>query len=462
MKRIVIKLSSPSEENLFHERVRVTTPDRATPMKELNLGNGEFKIADEEHRAVSPTKIDNHPAKIQTTGRRVLTTEEKNNEVNDLRNAENTPVISNEIALSSPLKTYCQNCGEVVELNELESELNATRKELEVKKLEIEEIKTKLEDELFERLGIEDEFSSERELHEREIENLRERNEELQGEAVWKIEDLENNFKELTAKHENAKEEIGHLKVMLERTVAENIKLRNNESVTDDRVMDILDELEMWKRKAQENAVRRDTSRSILEDETESYENEIKELNEKLMEMGKSNEELSLRVSELENETCDCRKRFNRGKSCELDDSLNSDTIRSKIKTNEILNLENEKQILDLSSELNEVYREHISFQERFSALQELLTAKEKELEDVRNDYESQNIEIQNYKEKNAELKDVILATCQDNAHLKNRLEQQSRDYTQLKKKFIVLETETVWLRDALKIVRTSTSTQIL
>ncbi|XP_031552979.1 GRIP and coiled-coil domain-containing protein 2-like [Actinia tenebrosa] len=389
-----------------------------------------------------------------------LTTEEKNNEFNDLKSEENTPVISNEIADLTPLKTYCRNCGEMVELNELESELNATRKELEAKKLEVEEIKTKLEDELFERLGTEDEFCSERELLEQEIADLRERNQVLGGEAVWKIEDLENNFRELTDKYENAKEEIGHLKVMLERTVAENAKLRNKESVTDDRVMDILDELEMWKRIAQENAVRRDTSRNILEDETESYENEIKELNEKLMETKKSNEVLSHRVSELEDESCDCGKRYNRARSCELDDSLNSDTIRSKIKTNEILNLENEKQILVLSSELNEVYREHISFQERFSALQELLTTKEKELEDVRNDYESQNIEIQNYKEKNAELKDVILATCQDNAHLKNRLEQQSRDYTELKKKFIVVETETVWLRDALKIVRPSTSTQ--
>ena len=172
-------------------------------------------------------------------------------------------------------------------MNELESELNATRKELEAKKLEIEEIKTKLEDELFERLGIEDEFSSERELHEREIANLREKNQELEGDAVWKIEDLENDFKELSAKHESAKEEIGHLKVMLERTVAENVKLRNNESITDDKVMDILGELEMWKTIAQENAVRRDTSRSILEDETESYEKWNKRIEWKINRIGK-------------------------------------------------------------------------------------------------------------------------------------------------------------------------------
>ena len=140
------------------------------------------------------------------------------------------------------------------------------------------------------------------------------------------------------------------------------------------------------------------------------------------------------------------------GKSCDLGDSLNStgDTIRSKIKTNEILNLENEKQILTYRASWTKC-TENISVSEKFSEMQELLNTKEKELEDVRNDYESQNIEIQNYKEKNVELKDVILATCQDNAHLKNRLEQQSRDCTELKKKLIVLETETGWLRDALK-----------
>ena len=67
-------------------------------MKELNLGNGEFKLAEEEHRAISPTKTDSQPTKIQTMSQRVLTTEEKNNEFNDQRDVVDTPVISNGIA----------------------------------------------------------------------------------------------------------------------------------------------------------------------------------------------------------------------------------------------------------------------------------------------------------------------------------------------------------------------------
>ncbi|KAK3744276.1 hypothetical protein QZH41_007991 [Actinostola sp. cb2023] len=451
MKRVVITVSSPVEENCHSlERIRVRTPERFSTMKELSNGSGELKITeDEQRRAVSPTKVEYQSSKIQTTVSGDLTTEQAHNQLNDIKSAQEKVIIQHD----NILHTLCINCGAVVELSEIESKFDGSRKELEAKKVEVEEIKTNLEYELFDRLRIEDEFTCERELLEREVTSLRERIEELEGEATWRIEDLENDFKVLTSKYENAKDEIAHLKVMLERTVTENVKLRNNQSLTDDRVMEILDEVEMWKRKAQENAERGDTSRSNLEAEIEMHEQEIQELRETLMEASYSNEVRERRLSELESTSCDCP----RENSEDLDHSADvGDFMTNTIRT-EITNSSREKHLLELSNELNDLYRDHVSCQEKFYSLHEGFVAKEQELEDVRGEYESQNIEIQNYKEKYAELKDVILATCQDNSHLKNRLEQKTKDYTELKKRFLVSETEVTWLRDALGVLKIHT-----
>ena len=230
---------------------------------------------------------------------------------------------------------------------------------------------------------------------------------------------------------------------MLERTVSENIKLRNDQSVTDDRVMEILDELNMWKRKAQENAERGNTSRSILQAEIDMNEREILELKETLMETCKINE--TRRNSEQEI-TCECHKADN-----VETDPVAGDTIKTEKQISS-----SEKQLLELSSELNELYRDHVDYQEKFFALQQGLFTKEKELDDVRGEYESQNIEIQNYKEKYAELKDVVIATCQENSHLKNRVDKKAEEYKDLKKQHLVLETEVTWLREALGLIKTS------
>lgn len=392
------------------KRVIITLSSQDNAMKELN--HTELQITDDEQRAISPTKIENQSAKILTTDGAVTT-----------ENVYNSWKTGLEV-------DSCKDCGCTVSTN---------NKELEDKKLEVEEIKTKLEDELFERLRIEDEFVTERELLEREVFSLRERIDELEGEATWKIDDLEDNFKILTTKYENAKEEITHLKVMLERTVSENIKLRNDQSASDDRVLDILDELELWKRKAQENAEKGDTSRSILQAEIDMNEKEISELKENLMETCKNNKERSKSPIEIK---CDCQK----------DETAirDPDSLQDENKI-----ISNEKQLLELSSELNELYREHVSYQEKFLSLQHGLVSKEQELDDIRGEYESQNIEIQNYKERYAELKDVALATSQENSHLKNRLEKKSDEHKELHKKNIVLETEVVWLREALGLIKT-------
>lgn len=397
MKRVIITLSSQ---------------DTAQAMKELN--KAEFQLTAEQGRSVvSPTKIENNLIKEQTTEPEVI--------------AENS---YNTWKSSCEENEVCDRC-----------KVHVCDKELEAKKFEVEALKAKLEEELFERIKVEDEFVLEKEHFEAEILKLRARIEELEEETSWRIEDLENNNMVLTTENENARDEIAHIKGLLERTVSENTKLRNNESFSDDRIIEILDELEVWKKKAYEIEERGNTSRINLQDEIETNEKEIRELKETLEETRQLNE--TKRRLSLQEITCNCG---------DFDNSK-SDTTANK---SENLTISNEKQMLELSSELNELYRDHVDYQDKYFALNQELISKEKELDELRGDYESQNIEIQNLKERYAELKDVVLATKQENAHLQNRVDKKSDEYKELKKKHLVQETEITWLRDALGLINST------
>lgn len=137
----------------------------------------------------------------------------------------------------------------------------------------------------------------------------------------------------------------------------------------------------------------------------------------------------------------------------ELREEITVYTNKAKCSDSKIDQNKNDPHVLMLCQELNEIFRENLKSQGKFSELTFVLTATQKELEQARDRNQVQNLALQDFKQKYNDLHDNLLALAEENKHLRNSLEKKCADFRNIRRKFLVSETEVSWLKEALNIV---------
>ncbi|XP_032217856.2 filament-like plant protein 1 [Nematostella vectensis] len=267
--------------------------------------------------------------------------------------------------------------------------------------------------------------------------------EEREVELKEEIFELENQVETLKLEKLKRDREIERLEALLRKSAKENNRLFMNENAAEETILEMRVELENWKTKAQDIDAKLETTRRLHQEETICYENQINEVNEEIQKEKDIGLQKSKRLQEMELELREYKQRLS---------SVGIHNL-SSVKESGFSDCSKDEDLLALSHELNELYREHLHCQEKINIAEKELDVKAKELEETQGQNESKNIALQNFKEKYAELGDIVMATKQENMHLRNRLAQKYKENETLRRKCLLHETEAKWLKDALNIV---------
>ena len=315
---------------------------------------------------------------------------------------------------------------------------------------QLETFKSRLEEELIERFKLEEELKSESEMHENEMKILKEKIailEENECEKAKRVEELESTILVYKEEHEKEWEEVENLRNFVGKYQSEVCKLRTEANIANDQAVEAINEMEILTKKTERSEHEKDKIRQQLKSEMEGYWREVRELRNALQNWEKLDSDKKNRIQILENEVASYKDLVNK---------LREDLTERNHKTNgkgSQMESTKDEHLLVLCHELNEIFREHLNSQGKFSELSFVLAATQKELEEARNRSQVQNIALQEFKQKYNDLHDSMVALAEENRHLRNSLEKKCADFRDIRRKFLVSETEVSWLKEALNIV---------
>jgi len=477
MTHITIRLASPpAGSKSFKETIRIKTPE-----KMFALGDSVLVETEEENLNIADTCSEDKKVQVETCSSQGLLASElersrsnaedvytdgdaRIEELNhsnthliignenrrdntDVKDVENTEFKTHGNSCS---QTQCDSCGRPVERDEFESELYITRKDLAAVQNQLETFKSRLEEELIERFKLKEELKSESEAHESEMKILKEKIESLEEnecEKARRIEELENTISVYKEEYEKSLLEVEELKNFVGKYQSEVCKLRAEANTANDQAVEAINEMEILTKKTEKSEHEKEKIRKQLKSEMEGYWKEVRELRIALENWEKLDAERRNRVQTLESEVSSYRDLVNklREELTECSNKTNGDSSKKDSNKSEHLFM--------LCHELNEIFREHLNSQGKFSELSFVLTATQKELEEARNRSQFQNLALQEYKQKYNDLHDNMIALAEENRHLRNNLEKKCTDFRDIRRKFLVSETEVSWLKEALNIV---------
>lgn len=481
MTHITIRLASPpAGTRSVREIIRIKTPEKMYGLGESVLVETEEKdlnnldICDE---TTKPRLVYGNSQTLRAVGDFCANGEENGapgsangrtetedlNRLATLKSAENKSD-RDEIALKNgriegtDLQARCESCGRPVERDEFESELYITRKDLASVQSQLETFKSRLEEELIERFKLEEELKSESEVHENEMKILKEKIaslEENECEKARRVEELESTILVYKEEHEKEWEEVENLRNFVGKYQSEICKLRTEANIANDQAVEAINEMEILTKKTERSEHEKGKIRQQLKSEMEGYWREVGELRNALENWEKLDSDKKNRIQILENEVASYK---------DLVNELREDLSERKHKTNgkgSQMESSKDEHLLVLCHELNEIFREHLNSQGKFSELSFVLTATQKELEEARNRSQVQNIALQEFKQKYNDLHDSMVALTEENRHLRNSLEKKCADFRDIRRKFLVSETEVSWLKEALNIVDEAKKTSL-
>ena len=347
-------------------------------------------------------------------------------------------------------QTPCDSCGRPIVRDEFESELYITRKDLATVQNQLETFKSRLEEELIERFKLEEELKSEAEAHACEMKVLKEKIEsleEIECEKTKRVEELENMVLVYKEEYEKGLAEIEELRTFVGKYQSEVCKLRAQTNLASDQAVEAINEMEILTKKTEKREHEKEKVRKQLKSEMEGYWKEVRELRIALENWEKLDAERKSRIQTLENEVASYKDQVNELREQLTECSNERSGDESKMDHNK------SEHLLTLCHELNEIFRAHLDSQGKFSELSFVLTATQKELEEARNQSQLQNLALEEFKQKYNDLHDNMVALGEENRHLRNSLEQRCADFRDIRRKFLVSETEVSWLKEALNIV---------
>lgn len=347
-------------------------------------------------------------------------------------------------------QTSCDSCGRPIARDELESELYITRKDLATVQNQLETFKSRLEEELIERFKLEEELKSEAEVHECEMKVLREKIEsleEIECEKTKRVEELEKMLLVYKEEYEKCLADVEELRTFVGKYQSDVCKLRAQANLASDQAVEAINEMEVLTKKTEKSEHEKERVRKQLKSEMEGCWKEVRELRTALENWEKLDAERKSRIQTLENEVASYKDQVN-----ELREQL-TECSNERSEGGSKMDHNKSEHLLMLCHELNEIFREHLNSQGKFSELSFVLTATQKELEEARNRSQQQNLALEEFKQKYNDLHDNMLALGEENRHLRNSLEQKCADFRDIRRKFLVSETEVSWLKEALNIV---------
>lgn len=353
-------------------------------------------------------------------------------------------------------QTQCESCGRPIEREEIESELYITRKDLTLVQNQLATFKARLEEELIERFKLEEELKSEADSHQNELRILKEKIEcleENENEKSRRVEELESMIVVYKEEHEKSCEEVENLRSFVGKYQSELCKLRIEANNASDQAVEAINEMEVLTKRSEKSEQEKDKIEKQLKSEMEEYWKEVRELRSALENWEQLDIERKTRIQALENEVASYKDLVDELRE-ELTECSNKTT--SDQNNNSKVDPTKSEHLLVLCHELNEIFREHLNSQRKFSELSFVLAATQKELEEARNRSQSQNLALQEFKRNYNDLHDTMVALNEENRHLRNSLEKKCSEFTEIRRKFLVSETEVSWLKEALNIVDNS------
>ena len=484
MTHITIRLASPpAGSKNVREIIRIKTPEKLVPFCEAALGGviveteeKKFNMAEtlNENNAVHlvngnsqrlppceefrSNAEESGPIYVDTNGD---TKTEQSNRFTSHANTENesevnaTGMINGDTKLNwqESSQARCDSCGRLTGREEFESELYITRKDLASVQNQLATFKSRLEEEFIARFKLEEELKSEAETHQSELSILKEKIEFLEGnecEKTRRIEELESMIEAYKEENENSWEEVEKMRSFVGKYQSELCKLRVEANNASDQAVEAINEMQVLTKKTEKSEQDKDAIRKQLKSEMEGYWREVCELRNALENWERLDVERKTRIETLENEVASYKGLVNelREELTECSNKTASDE-RSHSKEDPTKG----EHLLVLCQELNEIFREHLDSQGKFSELSFVLAATQKELEEARNRSQSQNLALQEFKRNYNDLHDTMQALNEENRHLRNSLEKKCGKFTEIRRKLLVSETEVSWLKEALNIV---------
>lgn len=484
MTHITIRLVSPpfGSRNI-REIIRIKTPEKLLPLGDssgsfsVDTGGKVVHMADSNYKDSckqamngncevlkpydgSPSNVDGNENVCEYVHSHVRSEDSK--QFNSLHvNTENYTELNGMVVenkekwtkCAENLETHCDTCGLRVEREEVESELYITRKDLATVQSQLETFKLRLEGELVERFKLEEELKSEAESHENDLKMLKEKIdflEQNESEKTWRIEELESQIVVYKEEHEKSWEEVESLRSFVGKYQNDLSKVRVEANSASDQAVEAINEMELLTKKTEKNEQQKDEIKKQMKSEMEGYWKEVRELRSVLENWEKLDFERKTRIQTLENEVASYKSLVDELRENLADGDNGASGERSNVKTD---STKNEHLFRVLCQELNEVFREHLNSQGKFSELSLVLEATHKELEEARNRSQSQNQTLQQFKRNYNDLHDDMTALNEENRHLRKSLEKKCVELADIRRKFLASETQVSWLKEALDIV---------
>lgn len=482
MTHITIRLASPpAGSKNIREIIRIKTPEKLLPLSEARGGviveteeknlsmddtcfeDKTTQVANGNSQGLPPfeglhsSAEGNEPIYVDTCDTRTEDVNRFTSRINTANESElnGTAVYNGETELNCQgnSQTQCDSCGRPTEREEFESELYITRKDLASVQNQLATFKARLEEELIERFKLEEELRSEAESHQSELRILKEKIEcleEKECEKSRRVEELESMIAVYKEEHEKSWEEVEILRSFVGKYQSELCKLRVEANNASDQAVEAISEMELLTKKTEKSEQEKDKIKKQFKSEMEGYWREVRELRSALENWERLDAERKTRIQTLENEVASYK-----GLVDELREELTecSNKTTSQENNNTKIDPAKSEHLLMLCHELNEIFREHLNSQGKFSELSFVLAATQKELEESRNRSQSQNLALQEFKRNYNDLHDTMVALSEENRHLRNSLEKKCTEFTEIRRKFLVSETEVSWLKEALNIV---------
>ena len=490
MTHITIRLASPpAGSKNVREIIRIKTPEKLLPFCEAVHGNvlveterQKFNMADDTYNEDKTVHLvngdsrslpafeechsnaghsnaeENEPFYVDTNSD---TRTEQSNRFTSRVNTQNESEVRTTAMMNGETRLICRensqarcdSCGRLTEREECESELYITRKDLASVQNQLAMFKSRLEEEFIERFKLEEELKSEAETHQSKLSILKEKInflEENECEKTRRIGELESMIDSYKEENEKAREEVENLRSVVSKYQSELCKLRVEANNASDQAVEAINEMELLTKKTEKSDQDKDRIQKQFKSDMEGYWREVLELRIALENWEKLDVERKTRIQTLEDEVTSYKGLVN-----ELREELTG--CSNKTVTDERSHSKEDptksEHLLVLCHELNEIFREHLSSQGKFSELSFVLAATQKELEEARNRSQSQNLVLQEFKRNYNDLHDTMQALTEENRHLRNSLEKKCGKFTEIRRKLLVSETEVSWLKEALNIV---------
>lgn len=305
-------------------------------------------------------------------------------------------------------------------------------------------IKSRLEEFKFRK---KEELKSETEAREQKRKVLEEKIQSLEykeNEKAKRVEELENSILIYKDDYEKCQKEVAELRKMVNKFQSELYKLKLEANTANDQAVEARNQMQLLVKKMHSCEKEKEQIKEEWKCETVGRCREILELRKFAVEiLEEVDTERKERIESLveSHEDLDTEEQLSEGSNKGDDNGSNVDPNIS------------ESHMSLLSKELNEIFRENLSSHEKISELTRVLTATQKELEQVRNQYQVKNHSLQDLKQKFDDLHDNMSVLAEENKQLKNSLAKKCADFRNIRRKFLVSETEVSWLKEALNIV---------